>query len=164
MAKFRLPPGIAEVLKKIKKEVEEKQKAIGELETAVDLDKMRAELEATNEAIEREIETNTQYLAKLNKSIKVVEVREKKVVNEEQGKVQGERDKGRVESDNMKEGMAKKKKWRDEKIAECEEDVKKKEVWAKYRMADIVEDIDKIEKRHANVKNAFEETKRLAGV
>ncbi len=164
MIKSKLSPGILNVLSDLKKEVALKQAVVDELDVLVKKDKLVEELDETNKAIERKIDSNAEYLAKLKKSIKDTEGREVKAIKNEEARVETARINAGNDIINIKKEVNDKKQWGAEKMAQVDEAIKGTETDTKRKAKELNADIVSIEKKHVAVKNAYEETRKLANV
>lgn len=164
MAKSVLPTHVMGALNKLAKDIKEKQEIVVALEFLVKSDKLKSALDSTNKAIEREIDSNNDYLSKLKLSIKSYESKEKKAKEQEVAGVEEEREKAKQQIKSINEDLIRKRKWGNEKIAEVDDNVKTKQSVANRKERELNTDIAGLEKKHEKVRGAYEETKRLANV
>jgi hypothetical protein len=164
MAKSVLPIHVMGALNKLAKDIKEKQEIVVALEFLVKSDKLKSALDSTNKAIEREIDSNNDYLSKLKSSIKSYESKEKKAKEQEVLGVEEEREKAKVQIKSINEDLIRKRKWGNEKIAEVDDNVKTKQSVANRKERELNTNIAGLEQKHEKVRSAYEETKRLANV
>ncbi len=160
----KTPESVMNVLNKFAKEIEEKKEIVDALEFIVNADKLMAQLDSTNKAIEREINSNNDYLSKLKSSIKSYESKEKKAKEQEVVGVEAEREKAKQQIKSINDDLARKRKWGNEKIAEVDDSVKTKQSAANRKERELNTNIAGLEQKHVKVKNAYEEIKKLANV
>jgi hypothetical protein len=155
---------VNDILERLQEDIREKQVVADALEFLPKIDKLETELNSTNKALEREINSNTEYLSKLKLSIKNYELTEKKAKEQEMVGVKQSKGEAQKETKDINDNIMKKRKWKDEKIAEFDDDVKEKESAANRRKRKLSTDISELEDKHTKVKNAYEEIKKLANV
>lgn len=160
----KTPKSIINVLDKLAKDIEEKKEVVDALEIIINADQLKAELDSTNKAIEREIKANTVRLSRLRTSIKNAETQEIKLNDETVANIKVEKEKAQREIKRIKDDVAKKREWREGELAGCNADVKEMKLTANRIEKEVKGNIAELEEKHVKVKNAYEEIKKLANV
>ncbi len=160
----KTPKSVMNVLNKLAKEIEEKTEIMDALEFIINADKLTAQLDSTNKAIEREVKANTDRLSRLRTSIKNAESQETKVGEEMVSTVKAEKEKAQREIKSIKDDVARKRQWRDGEFVGCDSEVKEKKLATKRMEREISGNIAGLQKKEADVKSAYEKTKKLANV